>query len=314
MEKTIAKTIGTVALALLLVGTTLPALAQAPGGRAMRPAGGLRPGGTAGARPVEPNPGEPIPEIVFREGGAVADYVNLLKEKTGANIVLDDEVASTPMPAVSLKNVSVLTALNLIPMLAKPGAGKVINMNPVGGEGGDPEPVYVLQMSATPPQPMMRMMPGAIPMVAEAGPRAAAQRLEVFSLNELLSAEKDEAARKRRNETILTAIKQGLDELGTSFDGVNVPAATLKYHEDSGLLFVKGNDQQIAVVKDVLTKLGGAQKQKSADVLDASLKAQVNENESLRRKNDELMMEIKSLQWKIEQMQLRFGQERPKQQ
>ena len=89
------------------------------------------------------------------------------------------------------------------------------------------------------------------PSAKDARPAAPRPRIAVFSLRMLTEPWAKDVAQKpvaMKTETILAAIA-----VGTQGSGLQAPQ--LQWHEDSGLLFVYGDLDQVAYVQEVLRKL-----------------------------------------------------------
>jgi chaperonin cofactor prefoldin len=211
-------------------------------------------------------------------GGTVGQYVQLIQGYFKVNILLDDEVARAKMPAVELWGVEMHSALEVVPQLAVIGIDERIRLTVLDG----PSPVFVFKVDRRPEDP---------------------PTLEVFSLQGLLAG-RGEA--KLKQETILTAIEKALAE----FPGRQ---ASVKFHPESAILFVKGSAEQNRIVKQVIEKLeegvnrleqaGETVKLKDAEdavrrvqaekeTLLVRLQAMESEMKILQRQNEELRQTI----------------------
>jgi hypothetical protein len=181
------------------------------------------------------------------EGGTVKAYVDLIAKQGDVNVVIDREVGESKMPALELKNVFAETALQLVPQLATPSVeGATISFDVLADA---PSPVYVLKLRARAPTTRAVGMP--MPVMAQ--PPRPEPELLVLSLNELIrpTLPAGEAAEPVRAETILTAIDAALGMPGG--EGVRPP--TIKFHQESGLLLVRGSIDQLSIAQQIVEQL-----------------------------------------------------------
>lgn len=181
-------------------------------------------------------------------GGTVEEYISSVRDVTrsgdspeGLNVVIDNPRAasSESLPPISLKRVRVDTAMELIEHVATSRDYRVTtrDLNPRGGD-----PVYVLSSKA-------------LSGPASRDRSEAEMRIEVFSIRDLAATEAKKGgddADRFRVETILTALETAL-----SMSESPVTNEQLRYHPESGLVFLYGTEEQIAVVRQTLDRMRG---------------------------------------------------------
>jgi hypothetical protein len=238
----------------------------------------------AQAPPLEPPPQVINPQLRVRTtspehdtrtftlefpGGTVADYADAVRKTEGGdiNIVYDSTAASVDLPSVNLRNVTIATAFRLLETLQEGKDPRLSVQEVRDGEGG--ETVYVIRIGTVkfwPPQNMlkgptttMRWQPGAgnVPLETPVyGLAQSPKRVQVFSLKKLVGrqdAGSPEAAKVEVEfaKRALTAVEAVLDVDKDRQGG----APTFKYHEEAGLLIVRGTNEDIEQVSQVLAAL-----------------------------------------------------------
>jgi hypothetical protein len=197
-----------------------------------------QPPGTQGGMPVAPHQ-EPAVSITFK-GGTLAEYAAALRAASdGANILVPEQATDVRVPAITLKDATVFSALEALGELVIDDYQVKVRaiMSPLA------QPVYAVRVSR------VRAVAGA-PGQGMVDERARVVR--VFSIKSLIQAHPGDPAEGLKAETILTAIETGL-----SFTGEAARAkAVVRYHADSGILFVHGTLEQVGVVEQVLASLG----------------------------------------------------------
>lgn len=211
--------------ALAALATTLPA--QPPG--VPGPTGPTRGVQQQGAV-VQPTENEGIVTIDF-PGGTLAQLVDALRPfASRLNILIPPEAKQVELPGIQLRQVDPMTALKAIETLVDDRGDYVLDVQRLGGERHDVLTVRVRERRT-------RQEPPA--------------QVRVFSLRWLTTAlptEKSADSAVLSPDTILTAIDTGLGMVGGS-------KPVLRYHADSGLLFVQGGPQHVDVVQQVLVSL-----------------------------------------------------------
>jgi hypothetical protein len=169
-------------------------------------------------------------------GGTLADFVAAVRGAgNGLNILAPSEASKVgPLPAITLVNAPVSSALEAVTTIVDRSRFDVVVHTMRNGPPN--QTVYSVRVSVA---------PSAEPRPLE--PR----QVKVFSLRGLTdSPGKKAEGTMLPTQTVLTAIDTGL-ALATEEGDTPV----LKYHTDSGLLFVRGTAAQLAVVAQTLEQL-----------------------------------------------------------
>jgi hypothetical protein len=204
------------------------------------------------SRPQEPDPklaaaksgnvGQPVPVVVTLSfpGGSLADFCNAIRAKEPrANIVVAPLAAGAKLPAMELRGAGLDQALEGACAIAESTA--LIRIKDFRGPG---EPVFTI----TAQEPVMAVgkvgpdgkmssagsMPGSLPRT---------ELTEVFSLNRLIDP-KDGSGFPVT--TVLSAIETATGDQAL---------AAMRFHKESGLLIVRGRQEQLGLVRDVLGSL-----------------------------------------------------------
>jgi len=188
---------------------------------------------------------QPPAEIVTIDfgGGSLADYVaTILAATDDVNIIAPAIAGEVVVPAIALRRASVEAALNVVgDVIDDSHAVRVRRLSSAGGR-----PVYTLRVDVRRNHQSTQL--------ANMGPSPSDRRVDVFSLRSLttrLPSDPTDVELVLSPETILTAIDVGL-RAGDD----KQKKAEMKYHADSGLLFVSGTGAQLGTVSSVLTMLG----------------------------------------------------------
>lgn len=211
------------AAALVLAASLTPALAQP---NVTQPPGAL--GGVRAAGKAEPSQHGPRLSVDF-PGGTVQAYIDALRQAAGAesvNVIVSDTAATAELPAIRLRDVNLYTALEAATSAAQTGPGWNWDVRPFAS---DPE--------SKPAFAMVLKVLQSFPTADTAG------TLRVFNLAEVLAQSGIQA------ETALTAVQAALEVLG------GPTPAQLKFHKETGLLFVSGTTAQLGAAGDVLAQL-----------------------------------------------------------
>lgn len=171
-------------------------------------------------------------------GGTMADFVAVVRSaEPKANIVVATAAAAAKVPPMEVRGAGLDQLLSGACAVAE--AEFLVRVNEFRGEG---EPVY--SIVAMLPQGA----PGPQGAQVQTVPSKPDESTSVFSLNRLTEPDpRLGGGAGLRAETILSAIEAG--------GGDDPKQPGLRYHRESGLLFVRGNRTQIALVKDLLTNL-----------------------------------------------------------
>jgi len=220
-----------------------------------------------------------IPDLQFG-GGPLSEYAELLRKASGENILLDAGAGAVEVPPISLHNVSLDAALDVVPKIMGRGEDRMLQVSTIPG----PSPVYLLLLQKRP------------------------ETVEVLTLQGIIGGAMPGLGMKA--ETVLTAIENVLAE--TRDEG----APAIKFHPESSILVVKGNPSQIKVVKSVVERLSeglekvreAGSKARAGETMDAirrgqaevetlklRLEATLGELQSARRMNEELRMEAEKM-------------------
>jgi hypothetical protein len=171
---------------------------------------------------------EPIVDLSFAGGTLGAFLAQLRLEAGGLNIVAPAIVDEIDLPKIELKRAPVIDALQAVARVAAPGYGvEAARSNGVGGS-----PVYTVLAQARSGPPGV-LNPGRL-------------EVRVFSIR-VLTAELTDAAPPPKVETVLSAIEAGSQVQGRRLE--------VSYHETSGLVFVRGTAEQVALVEEILSSL-----------------------------------------------------------
>lgn len=205
-------------------------------------------------------------------GGSVGEYVSILREQDeDVNIVTNGQVESVAMGAVSLKRVSLQTALELIQATA--GEGNVVAVRSLkqAESGGQ---VYVLSPARGPVR--MQVAEAAIGAIVE---QPVKKRLQVFSLRKLTRAaprfafappardggadsdaqkavaEHAQKVAEKHSQDVITTVLTAVETALEFQDPAASDKAVIKFHTDSGLLLAQGTEEQIDLIREVLDML-----------------------------------------------------------
>lgn len=194
--------------------------------------GGNTPAGSQ-ATAASPFAAEPAALVSVRfPGGTVHEYVNMLRSSATdpVNIAASEELLSTLIPAIDLKNVTLMSALRALGTIGD-GAGMidVRDLSLVGRTG---------ERSGSPVYEVMWV------------PRRASEEAGVttYSLFDRLPALTDEDA-TRMAETLVSAAQQALQMNGGAANW------DMKFHRPSRLLLMKGSKGQIEIVSGVVERM-----------------------------------------------------------
>ena len=192
------------------------------------------------------------------KGGSLTEYVAALRSAgNNVNVVLPDTAAKVRVPALVLRETSVEAALRAVTNVVDESIHLSVNVSVGSSPNSGPfgEPVYSMQV---------RQLDNN--QATTAGPPSSRARLvRVFALRTLIKGAGDNTARLDV-KTILTAVDTGLGVVAehAGLDTNSSDKAVVRYHEDSGLLFVAGTNAQLSVVDQVINNLERDQKDERA--------------------------------------------------
>jgi len=243
MNRTVLSVVAALGLSAgLAVGQ---AFGQAPGQASKKPANlpvqptasPAAPSANPTMQPSSATSSQPLISVDF-PGGTVAEYIIALKRSspdTPINIVASDRAAKQVLTAICLKNVVVSVA------------------------------VYSIQAASTSPKMVWRVEQIVQPFQQVDDPESASKAFRVecvsagqgynlvvqaFSLQPILGSGGIKGA-EASSTVALTAIETGLKLQ----DPENSDGVELKFHADSGLLFVRGTKEEVQLVSQIVARL-----------------------------------------------------------
>jgi hypothetical protein len=167
-------------------------------------------------------------------GGTLAEFVaQVRKADQGINIVVSALAAEVELPALTLTKTTVDAALRSVGMIV----GQDYNVNVQTQHVPGAAPVHSVAV---------RQIQNPAMATGVAGPGKTVQVFSLRQLTEPVPGDPEQEGLTVPAKTILTAIDTGL-----GIDG-NKDKATIRYHEDSGLVFVQGTHMQASLVAEVL--------------------------------------------------------------
>jgi|GEM_PF-6604689 len=234
-------------------------------------------------------------------GGSLESFADALRDAAGdspMNIVLGPEAIGLPVPPIRLQYVDAFMALRsasqssrTMPVVSADRRSFVWTVDRIHGDGA---PVYTIEVHE-------------VHTGGEAGSRSTAQlHTAVHSISNLTSGSGAMSA-----DDVLSAIKLALDMDGSS-------DAKLSYHEETGLLFARVNNDQAHAIEMTIVNLGRSLKARVSReqqapldrVLDEvgaddveELVAKVHEADTLRQSFHEMRMHISQLETRIADLQ-----------
>jgi len=197
--------------------------------------------GAQQAKKVSSQANDPVVSLDFA-GGSLAKFAAALREVgDDVNIVLPSLATEVDLPALVLSRASVESALKSIGSIASEDFRvEVATLRSALGK-----PVYAVSV-----RPTSNKRTAATTPNTQANDQPT--RVDVFSLKFLTSTvpgDIGDGAVTIKPETILTAVDTGLG-IGS---GASEPV--IRYHQDSGLLFIKGTGLEIALVRQILRNM-----------------------------------------------------------
>ncbi len=184
------------------------------------------------------NPGGVI-SIEFPGGSLTTLLEQIRKAGDNVNIVASNLSDSVELPKLTLKNATVGAALKGISKIVASPYYVAVETE-IDGIG---QPVYALAI---------RKNTGVTNTAMASGPDVAVFSLR--GLTERLATDPEGSNLVMPAKTILSAIDAGLSVTVDDKDRTQTPA-TIRYHEDSGLLFVRGSHMQTRLAQQVLSQL-----------------------------------------------------------
>jgi hypothetical protein len=185
-------------------------------------------------------------------GGTMEAFVAAVRTSLGdrpVNVLISESGKDKPVPGVRLESVTVEAALRAAITAAGRGGGGFWNLIPLssGSDGG--APVYRLEFQPLPSG-------GAIAGARGGGGAAGAGRdgggprqVQVYSIGDIITGPGEGIS----PEALLSAIEAGLSLAAPEGE----PAPDLKFHPDSKLLIVRGDEQVLRLVRDIIGEVNG---------------------------------------------------------
>lgn len=178
-----------------------------------------------------------LPIVTFTfEGGTLRAFVEAIKKQSPnveINVGFRGEAERVQMPAITMKGVSIGTAMQSMNSLADPGSGRYVNVIPVLERNG--APLYTVELRS----------------LSESRPQTFAEQVatKVFSLRDLIRASgSDQDGAKQTAELVLSVLEAAMEV--ESSESRNPP--TLRFHKDSAMLIARGTSNQLQVIESVL--------------------------------------------------------------
>lgn len=196
-------------------------------------------GGTNAIFPVQP---DPVISLEFA-GGSLAEFAAALRKAgEGVNIVMPALAAEVDLPALALSQTTVESALKSIDAVI----GEDFNIRVKTLRSAIGKPVYAVSVYS-----LRKQRAGTSTQAAQAN---SSMRVVVLSLKFLTSTLPGDPpdhryGLTRKAETILSAVDTGLG----IHSGTTKPE--FRYHEESGLLFIKGSTRELSLVREIIHNL-----------------------------------------------------------
>ncbi|MBP8301820.1 MAG: hypothetical protein KA020_15730 [Planctomycetes bacterium] len=201
-------------------------------------------------------PARPVVLTATFGGGTMAEFVAVLRAaEPRANVLVAAAAAQAKLPRIELRGAGLDQALEGACAVAE--ADFQVRSVQFPGQG---EPVFSIVAGAAP-------KPAGGAGAGSGAANAAKPDLstQVFSLNRLTDGDPRSGLAGLNVDTILSAI--------AASSGDEARPAELRFHRESGLLFVRGSRAQLSLVKDLLTNLERDQNERrmqAKEKLDAS--------------------------------------------
>jgi hypothetical protein len=182
----------------------------------------------------QPKPDAQLISLSFR-GGTALEYVNAIRKAAGeVNIVAAPEAGEVPMPAVTIKQVTVAAAVDLLDGRVREMPGRQVRLDVTH------MPVY---------HPGERQ---TYQVQAKVGGRAREPAARVWTVSDLLANDIASAA-------VLSAVETALDVIGST------TRPDVRFHEDTALLIASGDHDQLGAIEHVLDSLQESVDQRRED-------------------------------------------------
>lgn len=247
MRTPIAGLLATIAAITLAAAPHAPAAARTAGDDPPEPRS------EGHATPERTEPRTPIVDINFR-GGTLSEFVEAIQAAAHPepfNVMIPREAADIPMPPVAMRQVSAEAAIRTAAFGRQSGTDEMITIVEVSRGITDGAPVFAVNFR--------RFTSGQRGQAPAQTEPPVETTVEVFSLSELIRPElirplpDDSAGVTIKPETILSAIESAVAISGER----EAEAATIRFHEESGMLLVRGTHQQVFAIDRILRLLKG---------------------------------------------------------
>lgn len=215
--------------------TALPVFAQGRGPTQQMPTQVPQPSQVS---PFIPQSDLPIVNFAF-DGGTLRAFVDAIKKQCPSveiNVGFRGEAERVQMPAISMKGVSIGTAMQSMNTLADPGSGRYVNVLPLQERNG--APLYSVEI-----RNMTDYMGNTL---------GNATTTKVFSLRELVRASGSDQNSPQQTAELVLSVLEATMEVEAS-ESRTPP--TLRYHKDSGMLIARGTSNQLQVIESVLATM-----------------------------------------------------------
>jgi hypothetical protein len=226
--------VGAIAAAMCAPGHTAASAQPPPAPPQKAPQPPAQPG-------LPPSPTGPLVTFAF-PGGTIADFVKAIQkaaEPAAVNISVAADAAPIPVPPVEYRQVAVSSALDALPAATRGRA--ILDVRQVGDVAGG-SGVYAISLSPS-------FMPPGQPFSAVVGDRPTVQ---AFSIRQLIDPPADgPGAAPIPVESVLAAVDAAIALGTTDLQGAPEPPQ-VKFHRDSGVLIVRGTQDQIISIKNLL--------------------------------------------------------------
>lgn len=174
-------------------------------------------------------------DITF-PGGTFGQYLDLVRKaagESGVNVMVDPGAENVPVRAVELKGVSVGAALSAAANARAPDTPSIVLVTPMEGDEGTVAYYHIQKASSNP--------------WAEA---RTGQRVSVYSLREIIDPMPGDPMDARLTapvESVLTAV-----EAGIAMSSAGDATAEARFHDESGLLFVRGTPEELRAAQEIV--------------------------------------------------------------
>ncbi len=215
------------------------------------PAPAQSPPEQAGSRSQLSKNAGPVVSIDF-PGGTINDFIKAVQKAAApaaVNVIRPAEAASVQAPPISLRNVTVKTALESLRFAFQDSGEHRFQVEDFGGDAGS-EPVYAVRY-------------GRMSSRAAAPPPADDRTIEVFSIRDLIEPTNPGAdpSGTISRDHILSAVDTAL----RLDDRQNETPPEIKYHQDTGLLIVRGTGEQVNLIRALLLRVRDDAKSRRSD-------------------------------------------------